>query len=102
MRQHSQAALAGRAPFPANPRGLPLPAPLGLINKLHNSNRDTDDACEDHDPSDDLSCGASVILDNPADGPCQKQDADTAEEPCPPWQDVEGIHSEEDYTVFFW
>ena len=79
-----------------------LPAAGGLINKKQSCNHDADDAREAQKQSADLRRSAAMIVGNPADGSCQKKANDTAEEPPPPWQQIEIAHSEQDYTPFCW
>ena len=87
--------------FPAKTLGKKSQS-LTLRNAQENSNQDADDAREDRDPSEDLCHDAAVVLSNPVDHSCQKQAADTTEDPPPPGQQIKEIHNEEDYTPFFW
>ena len=73
----------------------------GLINKKQNSDHDANHAREAHEQSADLCRSAAVVVGNPADESCHKKATDTAEEPPPPWQQIEIVHSEENYTPFW-
>ena len=72
----------------------------GLINKKQNSDHDAGDGREAHEQPADVCRSAAVVVGNPADESCHKKATDPAEDPPPPWKQIEIAHSEDDYTAF--